>query len=65
MGPEQGFQSAISALAGARGLEPRTFGFGDRCSTNWAIPLYKNICTRSPDSPSETIPHPTHTLGPL
>ena len=27
-------------LAGALGLEPRAYGFGDRRSTNWAIPLY-------------------------
>ena len=27
-------------LAGAEGLEPSARGFGDRCSTNWAIPLY-------------------------
>ena len=26
-------------LAGAEGLEPSARGFGDRCSTNWAIPL--------------------------
>ena len=28
-------------VAGAVGLEPTTYGFGDRCSTNWTIPLYK------------------------
>ena len=27
-------------LAGAEGLEPSALGFGDRCSTNWAIPLF-------------------------
>ena len=27
-------------LAGAEGLEPSARGFGDRCSTNWAIPLF-------------------------
>ena len=27
-------------LAGAEGLEPTTHGFGDRYSTNWAIPLF-------------------------
>ena len=27
-------------VAGAEGLEPSARGFGDRCSTNWAIPLY-------------------------
>ena len=27
-------------LAGAQGLEPWAYGFGDRRSTNWAIPLY-------------------------
>ena len=27
------------SITGARGLEPRTYGFGDRRSTNWAIPL--------------------------
>ncbi len=26
-------------MAGAVGLEPTTDGFGDRYSTNWAIPL--------------------------
>ena len=31
----------LSALAGALGLEPRTRGFGDRCSTIGAIPLRK------------------------
>ena len=31
----------LSALAGALGLEPRTRGFGDRCSTIGAIPLQK------------------------
>ena len=30
----------LDFLAGALGLEPRTNGFGDRDSTNWAIPLY-------------------------
>ena len=28
-------------LAGAEGIEPSALGFGDRCSTSWAIPLYK------------------------
>ena len=28
-------------LAGAEGLEPSARGFGDHCSTNWAIPLYR------------------------
>ena len=28
-------------LAGAQGLEPWAYGFGDRRSTNWAIPLCK------------------------
>ena len=27
-------------MAGAQGLEPWAYGFGDRRSTNWAIPLY-------------------------
>ena len=27
-------------MAGAEGLEPSARGFGDRCSINWAIPLY-------------------------
>ena len=27
-------------MAGAEGFEPSARGFGDRCSTNWAIPLY-------------------------
>ena len=35
----QGFMR-VFCLAGALGLEPRTNGFGDRDSTNWAIPLY-------------------------
>ena len=26
-------------LAGAEGFEPSALGFGDRCSTSWAIPL--------------------------
>lgn len=26
----------LSAMAGALGLEPRTRGFGVRCSTNWS-----------------------------
>ena len=26
----------LSAVAGALGLEPRTRGFGVRCSTNWS-----------------------------
>ena len=30
----------LVSLAGAEGLEPSARGFGDRCSTNWAIPLY-------------------------
>ena len=34
-------QQMLSALAGALGLEPRTRGFGDRCSTIGAIPLQK------------------------
>ena len=34
-----GFQGAF-ALAGAEGIEPSTRGFGDRCSTGWALPLY-------------------------
>ena len=29
-----------NTLAGAEGFEPSARGFGDRCSTNWAIPLY-------------------------
>ena len=29
----------LFVLAGAEGLEPSARGFGDRCSTNWAIPL--------------------------
>ena len=29
-------------MAGAIGLEPMTYGFGDRRSTNWTIPLLKN-----------------------
>ena len=27
-------------MAGAVRIELTTYGFGDRCSTNWAIPLY-------------------------
>lgn len=27
-------------IAGAEGLKPPTFGFGDRCSVNWTIPQY-------------------------
>ena len=27
-------------MAGAEGLEPSARGFGDHCSTNWAIPLF-------------------------
>ena len=27
-------------VAGAEGFEPSARGFGDHCSTNWAIPLY-------------------------
>lgn len=34
-----GPKTAIQNLAGAVGLEPTTNGFGDRYSTNWAIPL--------------------------
>ena len=34
-----GPKTAIQSLAGAVGLEPTTNGFGDRYSTNWAIPL--------------------------
>ena len=30
----------FSYLAGAVGFEPTARGFGDHCSTNWAIPLY-------------------------
>ena len=33
-------------MAGAEGLEPSTNGFGDRYSTNWAIPL-DGWCRRS------------------
>ena len=33
----------ISNLAGAEGFEPSARGFGDRCSTNWAIPLNKKM----------------------
>ena len=33
----------VFALAGAEGLEPSARGFGDRCSTNWAIPLSKTV----------------------
>ena len=29
-------------MAGAEGLEPSTYGFGDRRSTNLTIPLLKN-----------------------
>ena len=28
-------------MAGVEGFEPSARGFGDRCSTNWAMPLYK------------------------
>ena len=35
-------QNQRSYMAGAEGLEPTTNGFGDRDSTNWAIPLYLN-----------------------
>ena len=28
-------------MAGEAGLEPTTPGFGDQCSTNWAIPLHR------------------------
>ena len=34
-------------MAGAEGLEPSARGFGDRCSTNWAIPLNKKCCVVS------------------
>ena len=37
-----GPKTAIQILAGAVGLEPTTNGFGDRYSTNWAIPLYSS-----------------------
>lgn len=30
-------------MAGVEGLEPSARGFGDHCSTNWAIPLQTNI----------------------
>ena len=30
-------------VAGAEGFEPSARGFGDRCSTNWAIPLDKKM----------------------
>lgn len=33
-------------MAGAEGLEPSARGFGDRCSTNWAIPLNLLNCQR-------------------
>ena len=32
-------------LAGVEGFEPSARGFGDRCSTNWAIPLYLVSCS--------------------
>ena len=32
-----------TAMAGAEGFEPSARGFGDRCSTNWAIPLNKKM----------------------
>src|SRR6185369_14949927 len=31
--------------AGATGLEPATCGFGDRCATNYATPLYEGGST--------------------
>ena len=33
--------SLTRILAGAAGFEPATYGFGDRRSTSWAIPLHK------------------------
>ena len=39
--------SSTKNLAGAEGLEPSARGFGDRCSTNWAIPLYGIVTNQS------------------
>ena len=42
----------VFVLAGAEGLEPSARGFGDRCSTNCAIPLYGGPSgTRTRDHP--------------
>ena len=35
----QVFPTPEKTMAGAEGLEPSARGFGDRCSTNWAMPL--------------------------
>lgn len=35
----------LGQMAGAEGLKPPTYGFGDRCSINCAMPLYFYIDT--------------------
>ena len=42
--------SRLFLMAGAEGFEPSARGFGDRCSTNWAIPLYQrfsDLCVKN------------------
>ena len=33
----------LGHVAGAEGLKPPTYGFGDRCSINCAMPLYPYV----------------------
>ena len=49
------FSIRSNAMAGAVRLELTTYGFGDRCSTSWAIPLWgdlwgSNPCVLEPQS---------------
>ena len=42
------YQTLKIGLAGAQGFEPWARGFGDHCSTNWAIPLQDMYFDGSP-----------------
>ena len=39
----------LEKVAGAEGFEPSARGFGDHCSTSWAIPLFINNQGEEPD----------------
>ena len=47
--------SLNTSLAGAVGFEPTARGFGDHCSTNWAIPLHGcgQVCLTHPHKMAE------------
>ena len=50
-------------MAGATGLEPATYGFGDRCATNCATPLGHLDSAPNPTTEASRLPREVSSDG--